>query len=50
MYVNYGDVIINPEKEAIRVAKFLGKELDIKNMASTVDKKLYRTKTLKKIN
>jgi tetratricopeptide (TPR) repeat protein len=44
IYVNYSDVIDDPRKEAIRVAEFLGGELDVEKMSAAVDEKLYRTK------
>jgi hypothetical protein len=47
LYVEHNDVINNPEKEAKRVAGFLGVEMDVAKMASAVDKKLYRAKVEK---
>jgi len=44
LYVNYSDVIVDPQKEAARVAEFLGGDFDVEGMIAAVDKKLYRTK------
>jgi predicted AlkP superfamily phosphohydrolase/phosphomutase/tetratricopeptide (TPR) repeat protein len=44
LYVNYKDVIENPNEIAEKVNQFLGKDLDVEKMAAVVDKSLYRVK------
>ncbi len=44
LYINHREVIEHPEQVAKQVAKFIGKPLDIKAMASVVDPQLYRNK------
>lgn len=45
MFVNYADIIENPQEQAENLDAFLGQELDIKAMTEVVDKNLYRNKT-----
>ena len=40
--VHYRDIVAHPAAEAIRIARFLGRDLDIARMASAVDPRLYR--------
>ena len=42
--VNYRDVIAQPVEEAVRIARFLGRELDTVRMASVVEARLYRNR------
>jgi hypothetical protein len=42
--VHYRDIVARPEAESIRIARFLGRELDIPRMASAVEPGLYRTR------
>jgi hypothetical protein len=42
--VDYASVIENPLDEAEKIASFLGKELDLDAMKSTVEPTLYRNK------
>lgn len=42
LYLDYGDVLADPEAAARRVAGFLDRELDVEAMASVVDPSLYR--------
>jgi hypothetical protein len=42
MFVGYGDVIEAPEVNAIRIARFLGRQLDRGAMVGIVDPRLYR--------
>lgn len=42
LYVNYVDVIDEPEREARRVREFLQVDLDVREMAAVVDPILYR--------
>lgn len=44
LYVQHRDVIENPEREAVRVCKFLNRDLDIQKMSVAIDTSLYRTK------
>ena len=44
LYINHREVIEHPEQVAKQVAKFIGKPLDVKAMASVVDPQLYRNK------
>jgi len=44
LHVAYSDVIENPEREANRIAQFLGLQLDCRKMAEAVDRKLYRNR------
>ncbi|MDF2438120.1 MAG: hypothetical protein K0Q95_2496 [Bacteroidota bacterium] len=44
LYVNYKDVIMNPEEQAENVNAFLSGDLDIQKMSEATDKKLYRNK------
>jgi len=44
LYVNYSDVIKDPQKEARRVTEFLGGDIHTENMIHAVDNTLYRTK------
>lgn len=43
--VNYQDVLSQPAKEAVRIAHFLGRELDTARMAQVVDPQLYRNRS-----
>jgi predicted AlkP superfamily phosphohydrolase/phosphomutase/tetratricopeptide (TPR) repeat protein len=45
LFVNYADVVHAPEEEALGVAAFLERELDIKAMAGSVKKELYRNRS-----
>ncbi len=42
LYVRYGDVLADPARQAERISRFLGETLDVKKMAATVDRSLYR--------
>jgi len=42
--VDYRDVIGQPVEEAVRIARFLGRELDTFRMASVVETRLYRNR------
>ncbi len=42
LYVDYGDVLAQPEDEARRINRFLGGDLDVAAMAGVVDPSLYR--------
>ena len=44
VYINHKDVINQPEKEALKIIEFLNIDVDPKEIASVIDKKLYRTK------
>jgi hypothetical protein len=44
IYVNYRDVLENPEEESSRINKFLGLDLNPSEMATCIDKSLYRNK------
>lgn len=46
LYVNYLDCHNNPKEVAERISGFLNKELDIKSMATAVDKTLYRNQNV----
>lgn len=50
LYVNYSDVISNPQKEAERVNLFLNEKLDVTKMIQSVDASLYRNKESKVTN
>ncbi|MBR5901173.1 sulfotransferase [bacterium] len=43
-FVNYNDLMRNPEDWAPRIAAFLGKEMDAEAMKAVVDPKLYRNR------
>lgn len=42
--VDYRGTVENPSKQAKRVARFLGRKLDVERMAAAVDAKLYRNR------
>ncbi len=42
--VQYQDIVAQPAAEATRLARFLGRDLDIVRMASAVDSRLYRNR------
>ena len=44
LFVEYASVIKDPLKESNRISKFLGNQLHVDQMASVVDKSLYRQK------
>ena len=44
LYVDYRDVLENPEVQAQRIADFLGGGLDVARMAEAVDPNLYRNR------
>lgn len=44
LHVNYRDVIAQPVKEAVRIARFLGRDLDTSRMASVVEARLYHNR------
>jgi len=46
MYVNYKEMIENPEQTAESISSFLDVDLDIQKMAESVDNKLYRNKSI----
>jgi predicted AlkP superfamily phosphohydrolase/phosphomutase/Flp pilus assembly protein TadD len=46
LYVNYKDVVEQPEELSENISSFLGSELNIKKMAEAIDGKLYRNKSL----
>lgn len=43
-YINYNQLIANPEKELLEISTFLGKKLDINNLVNVIDVNLYRSK------
>lgn len=45
IYIDYKEVLDNPEENASLVEKFVGKSLDKDAMASCIDKKLYRNRS-----
>lgn len=45
LYVNYKDIIEQPEEQSENINSFLGLDLDTKNMAEAIDRKLYRNKS-----
>lgn len=47
LYLQYGDVLASPQKNAANVIQFLGVPLDIEKMVQAVDKSLYRNKNRK---
>jgi hypothetical protein len=47
LYINHSEAIDKPLETAKKVQQFLGIDLDVKKMASVVDKILYREKTQK---
>ncbi|NQY67226.1 MAG: alkaline phosphatase family protein [Flavobacteriales bacterium] len=48
LYVNHIDVLADPLANAKKVNAFLGKTMDVKEMASVVDKSLHRSKSRSK--
>lgn len=48
IYINYKDVLDNPEEIVNKVQEFIGQPMDIDAMMSCVDKSLYRNKVVKK--
>jgi hypothetical protein len=42
MYVRYRDILDDPEGNAIRIGRFLGRPLDQRSMVGVVDRSLYR--------
>jgi predicted AlkP superfamily phosphohydrolase/phosphomutase/tetratricopeptide (TPR) repeat protein len=44
LFINYSDVISNPEEQAENINDFLGGELDTAKMTAAIDKELYRNK------
>lgn len=47
IHVSYQDVLDKPEKEVLRISKFLNKDLDEKKMLAPIDKKLHRNRIYK---
>lgn len=45
LYVNYKDVIENPEEQSENIISFLGIDLDIESMTNAIDPTLYRNKS-----
>ena len=46
LYLDYAAVVDNPRAEAQRIAKFLGRNLDVEAMAKAVQSSLYRNRAL----
>ena len=44
LYVNYRDVLRDPQREAGRMNDFFGGQMDVDAMAAVVDPKLYRNR------
>jgi len=44
LYLDYPAVVQNPRGEALRIAEFLGRDLDIDAMAAAVESSLYRNR------
>jgi predicted AlkP superfamily phosphohydrolase/phosphomutase/tetratricopeptide (TPR) repeat protein len=44
LYVNYRDIIEQPEEQSENISSFLGNELDTKQMSEAIDRQLYRNK------
>jgi hypothetical protein len=44
LYVNYADVVANPEEQSENINAFLGGDLDIQKMSMAIDRELYRNK------
>jgi hypothetical protein len=44
LYVNYTDVLADPEQQAARINEFLGGGLDERKMVEAVDPNLYRNR------
>ncbi len=44
LYLRYRDVVDEPEHSAVRISRFLGRELDSRAMAQVVDRGLYRSR------
>ena len=44
LHVRYNDLVEGPEKEAERVREFLGRQVNVENMAKAVDPTLYRNR------
>jgi predicted AlkP superfamily phosphohydrolase/phosphomutase/tetratricopeptide (TPR) repeat protein len=47
MFVNYADVVNDPQEQAENINGFLGNTLNLEEMVSVVDPTLYRNKTVK---
>ena len=50
IYINYKDVLENPNASVENIEKFVGKKLDKEEMAKCVDKSLYRNRVEKTVN
>lgn len=44
IYLDYPDIVADPHREAQRIAEFLNRKLDVEEMASAVESKLYRNR------
>jgi predicted AlkP superfamily phosphohydrolase/phosphomutase/TolA-binding protein len=44
LYVNYKDIVMQPEEQAENINAFLGADLNIQEMAAVTDRNLYRNK------
>jgi hypothetical protein len=44
LYVQFGEVLSNPQKNAEKINQFLGGPLDVEKMVKAVDTSLYRNK------
>jgi len=44
LYLDYSVVVADPLREARRISEFLGRDLDVKAMASAVESSLYRNR------
>ncbi len=42
--IKYSELLADPNREAARIAEFLGRDLDLSKMAETVDPQLYRNR------
>ncbi len=49
VFVNYSDIIANPDEEMQNIADYLDEELSIEAMVSAIDKNLYRNKNEKNL-
>ncbi|GLB48592.1 alkaline phosphatase family protein [Neptunitalea lumnitzerae] len=48
LYVNYTDMLKNPDKEIENICKFIGSDLDKKAMKNSIDTSLYRNRSVTK--
>lgn len=44
LYVNYNELLVDPESETLKINSFLGDQLNVEQMSSVIDSSLYRNR------